>query len=209
LEKDGLDQETLVVFSSDNGPEDIHIGNASHSAFGNPGPFRGRKRSLYEGGVRVPGLFRWPGRIRAGRVDTTSVVSGVDLFPTACRLAGAPAPEGVDGEDVSDILTGAPRARRTPLHWEWRFQVAGYPVNRSPILAMREGDWKLLMNPDRSRVELYQIAADPMEQTNLAAARPEIVARMEARSLAWQKTLPPGPMDPGAGQNGWNWPKGN
>lgn len=207
LEKDGLDKDTLVIFASDNGPEDIHIANASHSAFGSPGPFRGRKRSLYEGGVRVPGIFRWPGRIPAGRVDSKSVVSGVDLFPTACRLAGVPAPSGIDGEDVSEILAGNPRPRRAPLLWEWRFNVAGYAVNRSPILSIRDGDWKLLMNPDRSRVELYNIPADPMEMNNLAAAHPDLAGKLAARALAWQKTLPPGPVEPSAGRNDWQWPK--
>lgn len=207
LAKDGLENDTLVVFSSDNGPEDIHIANASHSAFGSPGPFRGRKRSLYEGGVRVPGIFRWPGRIPAGRVDERSVVSGVDLFPTACRLAGLPAPQGVDGEDVFDILSGGGRPRRNPLHWEWRFNVAGYAVNRSPMLSIRDGDWKLLFNPDRSRVELYNIPVDPMEMNNLAAANPALTERLAARALAWQKTLPAGPAEPSAGRNDWNWPK--
>jgi N-acetylgalactosamine-6-sulfatase len=207
LEKDGLDKETLVLFSSDNGPEDIHIVNASHSAFGSPGPFRGRKRSLYEGGVRVPGIFRWPGQIPAGRVDTQSVVSGVDLFPTAAILAGLPAPAGVDGEDISDILRGRSRPRRTALHWEWRFNIAGYALNRSPILSIREGDWKLLFNPDGSRVELYNIPADPMEMDNLASVQQAVVNRLKTKALAWQKTLPPGPIEPSAGKNDWNWPK--
>ncbi len=209
LAKDGRDRNTMVIFSSDNGPEDIHIGNASHAAYGNPGPFRGRKRSLYEGGIRVPGIVRWPGKVTAGRVDTRSVLSGVDLLPTLARLAGVPAPNGLDGEDTSDILTGASRPRRNPLHWEWRFNVAGYPVNRSPILAMRDGDWKLLWNPDRSRVELYNLPQDPAEMDNLAKVHPRIVERMSASSLAWQKTLPPGPLDPTAGRNEWDWPKSN
>ncbi len=210
LEKDGRAENTLILFSSDNGPEDIHIGNASHSAFGSPGPFRGRKRSLYEGGVRVPGIVRWPGRVPAGRVESRAVVSGVDWFPTLVKLAGAtlPASASVDGEDVSDIFLGASRARRTPLHWEWRFNVAGYTVNRSPILSMRDGDWKLLMNPDRSRVELYRIPEDPMEMTNVAPANPGVVQRMSEKMLAWQKTLPEGPMDPTAGKNDWKWPSG-
>jgi len=207
LRKDGLDRDTLVIFSSDNGPEDIHINNASHSAFGSPGPFRGRKRSLYEGGVRVPGIFRWPGRIPAGRVDTKSVVSGVDLLPTLCALAGIQAPEGIDGEDVTGILRGETRPRRRPLHWEWRFHIAGYTVNQSPILALREGDWKLLMNPDRSRVELYHIPTDPMEMNNRAGENAALTEKLVSLALTWQKTLPPGPMDPGAGRNDWNWPR--
>jgi len=88
LETLGLAQDTLIFFSSDNGPEDIHIRNAGHSAIGSPGPFRGRKRSLYEGGVRTPCLVRWPGRVPAGRVDQDSVLTGVDFLPTMARLAG-------------------------------------------------------------------------------------------------------------------------
>jgi arylsulfatase A-like enzyme len=208
LEKDGRAENTIVLFASDNGPEDIHIGNASHSAFGSPGPFRGRKRSLYEGGVRVPGIVRWPDKIRAGRVDTRSVISGVDWFPTVAKLAGSALPSGldIDGEDVSDVLLGSSRAKRKPLFWEWRYQVHGYTANRSPILSIRDGDWKLLMNPDRSRVELYNIPLDPGESNNLASSQPKIVAKMSKSVLEWQKTLPAGPMEPAAGKNDWNMP---
>lgn len=206
LSQDGLERDTLIVFSSDNGPEDIHIGNASHAAFGNPGPFRGRKRSLYEGGVRVPGIFRWPDRIPAGRVDSQSVLSGVDLLPTLAGFAGVEAPNGIDGEDMRGVLAGSARPRRKPLLWEWRYNVAGYPVNRSPILSIRDGDWKLLFNPDGSRTELYNIPADPMESNNLASAQNAIVARLKRLALDWQQTLPPGPMDATAGKNDWNWP---
>jgi N-acetylgalactosamine-6-sulfatase len=76
------------------------------------------------------------------------------------------------------------------------------------MLAIRDGKWKLLMNPDRSRVELYDIPRDPMELDNQAAAQPEVVARLQSKLLAWQKTLPPGPVEPGAGQNDYPWPKG-
>ncbi len=197
------------MFSSDNGPEDIHIRNASHSAFGSPGPFRGRKRSLYEGGIRVPFIVRWPGRVPAGRVETRSVLSGVDLLPTLLKIAGLPQDDalGLDGEDVSDILFGASRPRRKPLFWEWRFAIAGYNINRSPMLAIREGDWKLLLNPDFSRVELYDIPRDPMELNNLADRRPEIVKDLAAKALAWQKTLPLGPIEPTAGKNDYPWPR--
>jgi arylsulfatase A-like enzyme len=209
LDELGLAENTLVLFSSDNGPEDIHISNASHSAVGEPGPFRGRKRSLYEGGVRLPFLARWPGRIPAGRVESSSVLASVDFLPTLCRLAGSPAPDSVkaQGEDVSDILRGASRARTKPLYWEWRFNIIGYHVNRSPILAIREGKWKLLMNPDKSRVELYDIPNDPMEMSNMAAGNAAVVLDLSKKVLAWQKTLPPGPMDPNAGKIDYPWPR--
>jgi arylsulfatase A-like enzyme len=205
----GVGENTLVVFSSDNGPEDIHIANASHSAVGSAGPFRGRKRSLYEGGVRLPFIVRWPGKVPAGRVDDTSVVTGVDLLPTVCAAGGVKLPEDYkgDGEDVGDILRGTPRPRTKPIFWEWRFNIAGDTLNKSPMLSVRHGNWKLLFNPDRSRVELYDIPHDPSELTNLATARPEVVEPLMAKSLAWQATLPKGPVEPAAGKNDYPWPK--
>ena len=211
LEELGLADNTVVIFSSDNGPEDIHIGNANHSAMGSPGPFRGRKRSLYEGGVRVPFIVRWPGRVPAGRIDDESVVAGVDFLPTVCKLAGVelPADLNPDGEDRSAALLGKPGPRTRPLMWEWRFRVHGYVYNRSPILSIRDGNWKLLMNPDRSRVELYDIPNDPMEVNNLAEKHAGVVRRMSQAVLAWRKTLPQGMMDPDAGKNDYPFPKRN
>jgi N-acetylgalactosamine-6-sulfatase len=203
-----LAANTVVIFTSDNGPEAIEIGNAGHSGVGSPGPFRGRKRSLYEGGIRVPFLVRWPAGTPAGVVDDTSVVSGADLFPTLAALAGASITPGTPlrGEDRSDALRGRPGPRRTPLFWEWRFNIAGHVANRSPMLAVREGNWKLLLNPDRSRVELYDLAADPRERENLARAHPEIVEPLAEKVLAWSRTLPDGPRDPGAGRDDYPWP---
>lgn len=208
LDELGLAGNTLVIFSSDNGPEDIHVANAGHSGVGSAGPFRGRKRSLYEGGIRTPFIVRWPSKAPAGVVDNTSVVSGVDLLPTLCKLAGAALPSShpLDGEDRGAVLAGKPGPRRKPLFWEWRFHITGHVLHRSPMLAMRDGDWKLLMNPDRSRVELYHIARDPRELENLARAEAGIAARMAGRLLAWRKSLPPGPLDPDAGQDEYPWP---
>jgi arylsulfatase A-like enzyme len=127
----GLAENTVVLFSSDNGPEDIHVSNAGHSGVGSAGPFRGRKRSLYEGGIRVPGIVRWPGKIPAGQIDNDSVVAGVDWLPSVCKLAGVEIPAGhrLDGEDASDIFLGRSRARHTSLMWEWRFRIAGEPFH--------------------------------------------------------------------------------
>jgi N-acetylgalactosamine-6-sulfatase len=209
LDELGLAANTLVFFSSDNGPEDIHIRNASHSGVGSSGPFRGRKRSLYEGGVRLPFLVRWPGHVPAGRVDNNSVLTAVDFLPTLSKLAAVevPAQWKLDGEDVGDIFFGRSRARIMPILWEWRFNIAGDVLNRSPILAIREGDFKLLINPDRSRLELYNIPRDPSELHNLAQDHPEIVERLAKQVLAWQQTLPEGPFDKGAGRNDYPWPR--
>ena len=210
---DGLDdlelaENTIVIFSSDNGPEDIAVLNASHSGVGSAGPFRGRKRSLYEGGVRMPFLVRWPGQVPGGRVDDTSVVAAVDMLPTLCGLAGADIPEGheLDGEDVADILAGASRPRHNPLMWEWRFGIAGHVWNVSPQLAIRSGDWKLYMNPDGTRVELYDMPRDPMQLQNLSSRYPDLVQRLSKELLDWQSTLPQGPTDRRAGINTYRWP---
>jgi arylsulfatase A-like enzyme len=208
LDQLGLAENTVVLFSSDNGPEDIHISNAGHSGVGSAGPFRGRKRSLYEGGIRVPGIIRWPGHIPAGVVDDESVVAGVDWLPSVCKLAGVSVPTAhkLDGEDVSAIYLGHPRARATPLMWEWRFRIAGEPFHHSPILAIRDGHWKLLLNPDRSRMELYEIKKDLTQLSNLSDKYPDVAARLSEKALAWQKDLPAGPIDPGAGQTSYPWP---
>jgi N-acetylgalactosamine-6-sulfatase len=211
LDELGLADNTVVFFSSDNGPEDIHIRNASHSGVGSPGPFRGRKRSLYEGGVRMPWIVRWPGHIPARRVDDVTVMGAVDFLPTVCSMAAVAVPDDLapDGEDRSAALVGNAKQRTRPLMWEWRFIVHGDTLNRSPMLAIRDGKWKLLMNPDRSRVELYDIPNDPSELNNRAKRHPDVVTRLSKRVLAWQATLPEGPLQPGAGSNAYPWPRGS
>lgn len=205
----GLADNTILVFSSDNGPEDIHLAESAHSGVGSPGPFRGRKRSLYEGGIRTPFIIRWPGKVPAAGLDETTVLSGVDFLPSICGLLGVAAPDiaGRDGEDMSSVLLGQPRERTTPLFWERRFRVLGDAINMSPMMAIREGSWKLLMNPDHSRVELYDIPHDPMEVDNVAAQHPEVVERLTAKLLEWHNALPAGPIEPEAGALRMPWPK--
>ena len=197
-----MTNNTLVLFSSDNGPEDIHIANAGHSGVGSAGPFRGRKRSLYEGGVRVPGIIRWPGHVPAGTINDTAVLAAVDWMPSLAKLTGATvaANHKLDGEDMSDVWLGAERARQTSLMWEWRFSIAGEPFHHSPQLAIREGKWKLLSNPDRSRVELYDVTSDLTQLNNVASQHPDLVQRLTQRVLDWQRELPAGPTEAGAGR---------
>jgi arylsulfatase A-like enzyme len=213
LDELGLSENTVVVFSSDNGPESglipfiSHYGGASST---NTGPFRGVKRSLYEGGIREPFIVRWPGTTPAGNVDNSSVISGVDWLPTVCNLAGVSLPGGknFDGENLSLALKGTPMKKTKPQMWENRFPVYGHVLHKSPILAIRVDNWKLLMNPDRSRVELYDIPNDPSELNNLADRNPDIVRKLSAQVLEWQTTLPEGPTDPNAGSNAYPWPGG-
>jgi N-acetylgalactosamine-6-sulfatase len=206
LDRTGTAENTVVVFTSDNGPESGLIPFVSHyGAAATAGPFRGLKRSLYEGGIRTPFMVRWPGHVPAGRVDRASVLAGVDWLPTLCRLAGVNTP-AVDGEDVSAALYGRPWTRTQALLWENRYPVYGHVLDMSPMLAIRQAQWKLLMNPDRSRVELYDIPRDSAEMNNLAARQPALVERLSSRLRRWQSTLPKGPVDPGAGRNDWPWP---
>jgi N-acetylgalactosamine-6-sulfatase len=191
LDESGLSENTLIFFTSDNGPEDYHVGNASNAGMGSPGIFRGRKRSTYEGGIRVPCIVRWPGHVAAGKVSD-AVWSGVDWLPTLARIIGIELPEGYqpDGEDVSDIFYGSDRGHNKPLYWEWKFPVRSVKDYSPPQLAILEGQWKFYCNPDGSRPELYDLEADLEQRNNVVSEEPEIVARLKASLLAWKKTIP-------------------
>lgn len=197
LDEMKISENTLIVYSSDNGPEDYRIGNAANAGVGSTGVLRGRKRSMYEGGIRTFGLVRWPGHVPAGRVDETSVVGAVDLLPTVASLAGVSLPEGLapDGEDLSQLwLGGAFVPRRRPLHWEWLFNVQGAQDGyMPPMLAVRDGGWKLLVNHDGGKAELYDLTRDPAEEHDLAKAEPERVKSLTEKAMAWVRTLPPSP----------------
>jgi len=190
----GLEDNTIVVFSSDNGPEPPF----DHTRTGG---WRGMKLSNYEGGIRVPLLVRWPGKVPAGHVDKTSVISGVDLYLSLCALAGIEVPPAelaaCDGEDKSHVLLGTPAKRQKILLWEYgrRARGQGYsyphiPNDRSPNVAIRRGDYKLLVNDDGTSTELYNLLADPRETTNLAEKNPDLTADLKQRALEWRKSLP-------------------
>jgi len=194
LDELGLADDTIIVFSSDNGPEDYRVRNAANAGVGSTGPLRARKRSMYEGGIRTFGLVRWPGRVPAGRIDDASVVGAVDLLPTIAALAGVavPASLAADGEDLSAVWLGKPAAPRKPLHWEWLFTVQGPQDGYAPpLLAIRDGTWKLFVAHDGSGAQLYDIPADPGESHDVAADHPDVVKSLTAKALAWVKTLPP------------------
>jgi N-acetylgalactosamine-6-sulfatase len=154
---------------------------------------RGAKRNLYEGGIRVPFIVRWPGRTPAGATDTTSVINAVDLLPTFCEIAGVSLPEGYepDGESFLPALRGEAWQRDRPLFWEcYNGSARGDNWAR---LAIRDGNWKLLMDPEGERVELYDIPNDAGESSNLAAEHPERVRDLRAKIKAWKSTLPTEP----------------
>lgn len=210
LDQMGLSKNTIIIFSSDNGPEDYNVRDAVHSGVGSPGPFSGRKRSIYDGGIRTPFIISWPGHIPEASVNNISIVSGMDLIPTLCSLTNTKLPSymKLDGEDMSSaILSNKNYTRKKPLFWEWRADVFGHVYNVCPQMAMRSGDWKFLMNPDGSRKELYDIVKDPMEIDNLAGENPKLVESFSRELLTWYKTLAVGEWKhPKAGNNTYPWP---
>jgi N-acetylgalactosamine-6-sulfatase len=186
-----LTERTIIIFSSDNGPEDYHVGNAGNAGMGSPGVLRGRKRSLYEGGIRVPFVAVWPGKIPAGRKDKDTIMSGADLMPTLAALAGIPCEaKDIDGEDLNAALLGGSATRRRPLHWEWFFEVVGNPAYFAPPLAVRDGKWKFYCDYAGRSAQLYDVVSDPSELNDLAALHPAEADRLRSAALAWVKSLP-------------------
>ncbi|MEY4445690.1 MAG: Arylsulfatase [Verrucomicrobiota bacterium] len=197
LDQLGLTNDTLIFFSSDNGPEDYRVGNAANAGVGSPGPLRARKRSMHEGGIRTFGLVRWPGKIPAGRVEEAAIVGGVDFLPTIAALAGVKVPAALapDGEDKSALWLGAAAAARSrPLYWEWISGVQGPEDGyMPPPLCVRDGQWKLFVKHDGQGAQLFDIPKDAAEKNDVAAAHPEVVKELTAKALAWAKTLPASP----------------
>ena len=199
-----LENDTLVIFSSDNGPENTGSekrklakdnstgpGRGTYYSVGTTGGLRGRKRSLYEGGVRVPFIVRWPGKVPAGKINKTTVVTAVDLLPTFCAAAGIKLPEGYvpDGQNMLNAFKGEQINRTKPIFWEWR-KGGG---DNWPRLSVRHGKWKLIMTYDQSRVELYDIPEDRGESNNLADQNPDIVKKLTAMAKKWKAELPTAP----------------
>jgi arylsulfatase A len=167
-----LADSTIVFFSSDNGPE----GDGDKGpGRGLTGGLRGRKRSMYEGGHRVPGLVRWPGNIQPGTESGVPAI-GSDFFPTMLAAVGLEPPAGrkLDGMNLMPVLSGGAAERHVPLSWRWGGKVA-----------YREGDWKIVVDESLQKPELYDLAADRHEATNLATREPDRLAAMMARLRAY------------------------
>lgn len=192
----GLAANTIVALTGDNGP--TAWPRYYKEGFEPPGSqsnFRGRKWSLYEGGIRLPFIVRWPGHTPAGKRDDSTILGSVDLFPTFTSLCRVPAPKvAFDGEDMSPALLGKQRQRKRPLFWEYgrtpAYLKPGKEHDQSPNLAIRDGRWKLLMNDDGSRRELYDFQAAQNEEANVAAQHPQVAERLARSLLAWRRTIP-------------------
>jgi arylsulfatase A len=193
-----LRDNTLIIFTSDNGPETLNRYRGAQRSYGQPGPLRGMKRHTTEAGFRVAGIINWKGRIAGGKtVDTP--VSSLDFLPTFCRLAGVdpPASVALDGTLFLPALEGKPIDRKKPLVWAY------YNALNDARVAMRDGKWKVLAKLDGGRVkkmqnvtteslplvrdasltdiEIYDLSADIHEDKNLADSDPGLANQLRAR----------------------------
>lgn len=212
LDRLNIADNTLVIFSSDNGPARaakptelaLHYDTATGAGWGIAGAKgitggrKGYKAAIFEGGIGVPFLARWPGKIQAGKVDKASLISAVDLLPTFCELAGADFPKGYtpDGVSVVGVLKGSSMATRCkPLFWK---TIAPWPARPDRpdhwvSWAIVQDQWKLVANKDLSHTELYDISKDVAEAINLQEANPEVVSNLVGQIKDWQATLPEKP----------------
>ena len=185
-----LDDNTLVIFTSDNG-----------AASGSAGPLRGKKGSVFEGGVREPCIMRWPGKIPAG-TTCNQIAGNIDVLPTFCKLIGVKPPEDrvIDGRDITSLMFDPKAGPVRDVHL--------YFNGNSKLAAIRQGDWKLLLIPPAAKKDkvaapsLFNLADDPGEKTNVAAKHPAIVAKLRDEATRREAEItknkrPPGTMDAG------------
>jgi arylsulfatase A-like enzyme len=167
LDKAGVAENTLVIFSSDNGPH--AEGNHKSTFFESSGALHGIKRDLYDGGIRVPTLTRWKGTIKPGQVSDAQWAFW-DVLPTVCALTGARTPSGLDGVNALPALTQGKAVSRDYLYWE--FHEGGFAQ------ALRQGDWKLVRQRPKFTYELFDLSKDPAERNDLSAQHPEVLVRL-------------------------------
>jgi arylsulfatase A-like enzyme len=204
LKELNIDQNTLVIFSSDNGPEKTSKvkqmkdastgpGLGHYYSVGESGHLKGRKRSLYAGGIRVPFIAYWPGIVPAGKTNRDAVLTAVDLLPTFLELAGKDLPKDYkpDGESIVSALKGEGFRRHKAIFWEWN----GAKKNTVnwPHLGMRDGKWKFLLNEKIGKSELYDIESDWAEKVDLSKKHPELVEKLTQKLDTWKKTIPRDP----------------
>ncbi|MBD3422706.1 MAG: sulfatase-like hydrolase/transferase [Chitinivibrionales bacterium] len=185
LDTSNTKDSTFIMFTSDNGPETYVRYSGAFQSVGSTGGLRGRKLELYEGGIRVPGIIRWPGHVTAGSTSHEPL-NGVDLLPTLCDISGAeiPTDRAVDGVSLLPVFSGNSLQRSTPLYWQFDqakvcepFTVGEWPTcddhageyNRAPTTVIRRGDWKLLAWKNNRTIELYNLKDDPAESRDLSS----------------------------------------
>jgi arylsulfatase A-like enzyme len=185
-EDESLRSNTLILVASDNGFE---------AGAGAAGDLRGSKGALYEGGIRVPFIVWGPGIVEAsaaGSTNETTVLSSVDVVKSLLEATGVKPPAGVvlDGEDLSETMLGRKAQVRTgPLFWNRPPDRPGPPGGKLPDLAIREGQWKLLVEFDGGNPQLFDVKADPIESVNLASDQAKLVESLTSKLLAWHSDV--------------------
>ena len=193
LKELGLDENTLVLFTSDNGPS----AEALHSVdfFDSNGPFRGTKRELYEGGIRVPMIARWPGHVPAAR-QSDEPWAFWDVMPTLAEIAGLPPLSGIDGISMAPSLLGRDQTQRHEyLYWDYAH------VRGTFSQALRVDHWKGVRNGPGAPLEIYDLAKDPGETRDVADLHPDIVNRIDELMTAAYTESPDYPIKPPAPQD--------
>ncbi len=191
----GVEKNTIIIFFSDNGPEKLTLPSVSNYVFGNTGPLRGRKFSIHEGGIRVPAIFYWPGVFAENLVDTESVISSLDIIGTLSAILGFDYDiKASDGENVTPALLGWKYHREKKLFWYYpkAYSVWGPVADSSLPFAIRDGDYKLILNPDNENVELYKVDfdSDPSELKEISSTNGELVRKLKEFSLALIRSFP-------------------
>lgn len=188
LKEHGLAENTVVFLTSDNGG--VGAKSRGFDRFESNGPLRGAKGNLYEGGIRVPMMVRWPGAVKP-KSESSVPWTFYDFFPTACEIAGATAPRGLDGRSVVPLLRGKAFDAERPLYWEffqYDFRNQRYRLDAMQQ-AVRSGKWKAVRPGPEKPVELYDLSSDPGETRDVAASDAKLVAKLEGVMRA-QHTLP-------------------
>ncbi|MCA9081569.1 MAG: sulfatase-like hydrolase/transferase [Planctomycetaceae bacterium] len=177
----GFRENTCVFFTSDNGPEGNGLKGRTR---GSTGGLRGRKRHTHEGGIRVPGMIRWPGHVEPGSVCETPVI-GSDIFSTICDIVDVPLPADriIDGTSLVPLFAGQGIERAEPLYWRNHLAPSQYKV------ALRIGDYKIVGSDDLTKFELYNIADDWQETTDLAEQQPERFAALRQQLIDYDASV--------------------
>lgn len=181
LKKLGIDNNTMVVFTSDNGPA------FANDFFDGAGPFRAGKLTMYEGGIRMPFAARWPAKIKAGSV-TDQPIAFWDFLPTACEMAGIKPTKKIDGISYLPTLLGKPKAQKQHDFFYWEVN-----ETRGPLQAIRMGNWKGIEQYQKP-FELYDLSKDIGETTNLADKYPDIVAKIKGLMVSTRTDNPEFPL---------------
>ncbi|WP_430971862.1 sulfatase-like hydrolase/transferase [Sunxiuqinia rutila] len=205
LDKMGKLENTIILFASDNGPTDWPHYYKERSypeaydgelyAPGFTGGLSGRKWSLFEGGIREPFFVFWKGHFPSNQVDNETVVAAMDIFPSICSLLGIEPPKEIDGTDKSNAFRGNMMTETPAVMWEYASNPGGsiLPGNKdniSPNLAIRKGDWKLLMNTDSTNVMLFNLIDDPKESNNLVDENVDLAGQLASDLLSWRRKMP-------------------